>query len=91
MVLAYKETGQLILITEGGPLRIAIVGLGNPITTGKFWVKWAEKIEIEEMVLEKFTLTPDAVLTQPEGKLFEDKLVDEESVGGIYNSIYMLV
>jgi DMSO/TMAO reductase YedYZ molybdopterin-dependent catalytic subunit len=91
VVLAYEEAGQPIPVAKGGPLRIAIVGPGNPITPGKFWVKWVERIEIEEVATEKFTLTPDAVLTQPEGKLFEGKLADEESAGGIYNSIYMLV
>jgi hypothetical protein len=90
-VLAYKEAGQPISVTRGGPLRIGIVGPGNPITPGKFWVKWVERIEIEEVAPKKFTLTPGAVLTQPEGKLFEGKLADEESAGGIYNSIYMLV
>ena len=55
MVLAYEEGGQLIPITKGGPLRIAIVGPGNPITPGKFWVKWVERIEIEEVAPEKFT------------------------------------
>jgi flavodoxin I len=77
VILAYEETSQLIPITRGGPLRIGIVGPGNPITQGKFWVKWVERIEIEEVAPEKFTLTPDAVLTQPEGKLFEGKLVAE--------------
>lgn len=59
------------------PLRIVVVGPGNPITPGKFWVKWVKRIEIEEVAPEKFTLTPDAVLTQPEGKLFEGKLEAE--------------
>ena len=60
MVLAYEETGQLIPVAKGGLLRIAIVGPGNPITPGKFWVKWVERIEIEEVAPEKFILTPDA-------------------------------
>ena len=48
VVLAYEEAGQLIPVTKGGPLRIAIIGPGNPITQGKFWVKWVERIEIED-------------------------------------------
>ena len=55
VVLAYEEAGQLIPITKGGPLRIAIVGPGNPITPGKFWVKWVKRIEIDEVAPEKFT------------------------------------
>ena len=48
VILAYEEAGQLIPLTKGGPLRIAIVGPGNPITKGKFWVKWVERIEIKD-------------------------------------------
>jgi len=81
VILAYEEAGQLIPVAKGGPLRIAIVGPGNPITPGKFWVKWVERIEIEEVAPEKFTLTPDAVLTQPEGNLFEEKLAKEREMG----------
>ena len=55
VVLAYEEAGQLIPVAKGGPLRIAIVGPGNPITPGKFWVKWVERIEIEEEAPEEFT------------------------------------
>jgi len=55
VILAYEEAGQPIPVTRGGPLRIAIVGPGNPITPGKFWVKWVERIEIEEVAPEKFT------------------------------------
>ena len=55
VVLAYEEAGRLIPVAKGGPLRIAIVGPGNPITQGKFWVKWVERIEIEEVTPEKFT------------------------------------
>ena len=54
-VLAYKEAGQPISVIRGGPLRIGIVGPGNPITPGKFWVKWVERIEIEKVAPEKFT------------------------------------
>jgi DMSO/TMAO reductase YedYZ molybdopterin-dependent catalytic subunit len=56
--LAYEEVGQLIPVAKGGPLRITIVCPGNPITPGKFWVKWVERIEIEEVAPEKFSLTP---------------------------------
>ena len=55
VVLAYEEAGQLIPVAKGGSLRIAIVGPGNPITPGKFWVKWVERIEIEEVAPEEFT------------------------------------
>jgi DMSO/TMAO reductase YedYZ molybdopterin-dependent catalytic subunit len=79
--LAYEEVGQLIPVAKGEPLRIAVVGPGNPITIGKFWVKWVERIEIEKVAPEKFTLTPDAVLTQPEGKLFEEKSAKEGEMG----------
>jgi hypothetical protein len=48
VILAYEEAGQLIPVAKGGPLRIAVVSLGNPITPGKFWVKWVERIEIED-------------------------------------------
>ena len=75
--MAYEEAGQLIPVAKGGPLRIAIVSLGNPITPGKFWVKWVERIEIEEVAPEKFTLTPDAVLSQPDSELFEEKSAKE--------------
>lgn len=81
VVLAYEEAGQPIPVIRGGPLRIAIVGPGNPITQGKFWVKWVERIEIEEVAPEKFTLTPDVVLTQLESKLFEGKLAKESEMG----------
>jgi len=47
LILAYEEAGRLIPVAKGGPLRIAIVGPGNPITQGKFWVKWVERIEIK--------------------------------------------
>ena len=55
VILAYEEAGQLIPVAKGGPLRIAVVSPGNPITPGKFWVKWVERIEIEEVTPEKFT------------------------------------
>ena len=55
VILAYEEAGQSIPVAKGGPLRIAIVSPGNPITKGKFWVKWVERIEIEEVAPEKFT------------------------------------
>lgn len=32
VILAYEEAGQPIPVAKGGPLRIAIVGPGNPIT-----------------------------------------------------------
>ena len=48
VVLAYEQDGNPIEIPKGGPLKIAITGPEEPITPGDCWVKWLEKIEIEE-------------------------------------------
>ncbi|MEM2900676.1 MAG: hypothetical protein QXT63_07775 [Thermoplasmata archaeon] len=47
MLLAYEEIGASM---TGGPLRIVLVGEGNPITDGHFWVKYVRYMRIKPYV-----------------------------------------
>lgn len=67
MMLAYEEEG--VSDFSGGPLRIAWVNNGNPITDSFLWIKYVQEIDIIDNVTSDH-LAPTLTLTQPVNGLY---------------------
>jgi hypothetical protein len=63
VVLAYYRDGVNISSDDGGPLRLATLGLQGSLTDGHFWIKWVTKLEIRPAI-EEWTVMLEGALEE---------------------------